>query len=105
MGFESGIDRRPHEAPVFYGLYTALILFGAGFVLVPRLPLLRVILISQVANGILLPFVLIFMLKLVNRGHLMGEYRNKAWANAIAGGTSLIMIALTAVLVWTSVRG
>src|SRR6185503_13485971 len=62
LGFESGIDRKFSEAPVFYGLYTALILFGAGFVLIPGLPLLRLILLAQVANGILLPFVLVFML-------------------------------------------
>jgi len=102
LGFESGIDRRFNDARVFYRLYTALILFGAGFVLIPRLPLLQVILISQVANGILLPFVLIFMLRLVNRTALMGEYRNRTWANVIAGGTSAVMIALTVVLVWTS---
>jgi Mn2+/Fe2+ NRAMP family transporter len=93
------------EAPVFYGLYTGLILFGAGFVLIPRLPLLQVILISQVANGILLPFVLVFMLLLINRKDLMGEYRNSPWANLIAGGTSIVMIILTAVLIWTSVSG
>ena len=102
MGFESGIDRRFREAPVFYGLCTALILFGAGFVLVPGLPLLQVILTSQVANGILLPFVLIFMLRLVNKPELMGTYRNRGWANAIAGGTSLVMIVLTGALTWTS---
>jgi Mn2+/Fe2+ NRAMP family transporter len=103
LGFESGIDRRFSEARIFYGLYTALIVFGAGFVLVPHLPLLQVILVSQVANGILLPFVLIFMLILVNKPGLMGEYRNRPWANAVAGGTSAIMIALTIVLVWTSI--
>jgi Mn2+/Fe2+ NRAMP family transporter len=80
-----------------------LILFGAGFVLTPHLPLLRVILISQVANGILLPFVLVFMLLLVNRQGLMGEYRNSVWANMIAGGTSLAMVALTGVLIWISI--
>jgi Mn2+/Fe2+ NRAMP family transporter len=105
LGFESGIDRHMGEAPVFYGLYTGLILFGAGFVLIPRLPLLRVILISQVANGILLPFVLVFMLLLVNRKDLMGEYRNSPLANFIAGGTSIVMVILTVVLIWTSVTG
>lgn len=103
LGFESGIDRRFQDAPIFYSLYTALILFGAGFVLIPHLPLLKVILISQVANGILLPFVLMFMLRLVNRTELMGEHKNSTWANLVAGGTSVVMIALTAVLVWTSV--
>jgi Mn2+/Fe2+ NRAMP family transporter len=103
LGFESGIDRRFEEAPIFYSLYGALIIFGAGFVLVPHLPLLRVILVSQIANGILLPFVLTFMLLLVNRKALMGEYKNPVWANVIAGGTSIVMVVLTAVLIWTSV--
>jgi Mn2+/Fe2+ NRAMP family transporter len=101
LGFESGIDRRFDEAPIFYGLYTALIVCAAGFVLAPQLPLLKVILFSQVANGILLPFVLIFMLLLVNKTHLMGEYRNSALWNVIAGGTSVVMIVLTIALIWT----
>jgi NRAMP (natural resistance-associated macrophage protein)-like metal ion transporter len=104
LGFEAGISRRFREAPVFYGLYTGLIVFGAGFVLIPHLPLLQVILVSQVANGILLPFVLTFMLLLVNRKSLMGEYRNSILANVIAGGTSVVMIALTGVLIWTTLK-
>jgi NRAMP (natural resistance-associated macrophage protein)-like metal ion transporter len=105
LGFESGIDHRFRDAPIFYGLYTALIVCGAGFVLIPGLPLLKVILISQVANGILLPFVLAFMLILINRERLMGEYRNGLWGNAIAGATSLIMVALTIMLIYNSVTG
>jgi NRAMP (natural resistance-associated macrophage protein)-like metal ion transporter len=105
LGFESGIDRRFSEAKMFYGLYTALIVFGAGFVLIPGLPLLRVILISQVANGVLLPFVLVFMLLLINRERLMGEYRNGPWGNAIAGATSVVMVGLTIVMIWNSLAG
>ena len=105
LGFESGIDKRFGEAKIFYGLYTALIVCGAGFVLIPGLPLLKVILISQVANGVLLPFVLVFMLKLVNRERLMGEYRNGFWGNAIAWSTSIVMIGLTVVMVWNSLAG
>ena len=104
LGFESGISRRIHEAPVFYGLYTALIVFGAGFVLIPHLPLLEVILVSQVANGILLPFVLAFMLLLVNRRSLMDEYRNPTGPMWSPAGTGVVMIALTAILIWTSLR-
>jgi Mn2+/Fe2+ NRAMP family transporter len=103
LGFESGIDKRFSEAKIFYGLYTALIVCGAGFVLIPGLPLLKVILISQVANGVLLPFVLVFMLKLVNRERLMGEYRNGPWGNSIAWATSIVMIGLTVVMIWNSV--
>ena len=105
LGFESGVDRRFGEAKIFYSLYTGLIVCGAGFVLIPQMPLLKVILLSQVANGILLPFVLTFMMLLVNRPRLMGEYTNKFWGNLIAGGTSVIMIVLTIVLIWTQVHG
>ncbi|HWD99980.1 MAG TPA: Nramp family divalent metal transporter [Bryobacteraceae bacterium] len=105
LGFESGVDHKFGEAKIFYSLYTALIVCGAGFVLIPQLPLLKVILLSQVANGILLPFVLTFMMLLINRPHLMGEYTNKFWGNLIAGGTSVIMVVLTIVLIWTQVHG
>jgi Mn2+/Fe2+ NRAMP family transporter len=67
LGLESGVNKRFSEAPAFYWLYTSLIVIGAGFVLIPRLRLMHVIMVSQVANGILLPFVLFFMLKLINR--------------------------------------
>ena len=105
LGFESGVDRRFGEAPVFYSLYTVLIAIGAGFVLIPRIPLLKLILLSQVANGVLIPFVLVFMLLLVNKKKLMGTMRNTVWANAVAGATSVIMVALTAVMLWDSIRG
>src|SRR5881628_1978181 len=76
MGLESGLDKRFHEAPAFYWLYTLLIGFGAGVLLVPRFPLFRVMVLSQVANGVLLPFVLIFVLLLTNDRELMGNFTN-----------------------------
>jgi Mn2+/Fe2+ NRAMP family transporter len=100
LGFESGLDRRFREAPAFYGLFTALIVCGAAVVLIPGLPLFKLILFSQVANGILLPFVLAFMLILVNRPRLMGEYRNSFAGNLIAGATSVVVIVLTIVMIW-----
>ncbi|MGH9475948.1 MAG: Nramp family divalent metal transporter [Terriglobales bacterium] len=101
LGFERGVDKRFSEAPAFYGLYTFLIVAGAGLVLIPGLPLVQVILYSQVANGILLPVVLVLMLLLINREDVMGEYRNGWWANAIAWSTSVVIVALTVMWVWT----
>jgi NRAMP (natural resistance-associated macrophage protein)-like metal ion transporter len=100
LGFESGIDKRPHEAPVFYSLYTGLIILGALAVLVlsehKQVP---IILFSQVANGILLPIVLLFMLRLCNRKDLMGPYRNNRFFNIIAWATCLTIILLTLLLI------
>jgi len=105
LGFESGLNKRFSEAPIFYWLYTSLILVGAGFVLIPRLPLIKVIIVSQVANGVLIPFVLFFMLRLINREDLMGTYKNSRAANMIAWSTSAVMVGLTIALVWTSLTG
>src|SRR5204863_6369323 len=98
LGFESGLDKRFDEAPVFYWLYTALIVIGAGVLLVPRFPLFRVMVLSQVVNGILLPFVLIFMLLLINDRELMGGHVNSRWYNAISWFTVGAMIALSIAL-------
>jgi NRAMP (natural resistance-associated macrophage protein)-like metal ion transporter len=103
LGFESGVDKRFSEAPIFYWLYTLLIGGGAGIVLIPHLPLLKFILYSQVANGILIPFVLVYMLLLVNRPRLMGNFRNRGWQNAVAWATAIIMILLTAAWIYTSI--
>jgi len=105
LGFESGLDRRFSDAKVFYSIYTALIVIGAGIVLVPRMPLIKLMLLSQVANGILLPFVLYYMVKLVNRADLMGEYKNSRLANAVAVTTSVVMVVLTVAMIWTIVSG
>ncbi len=104
LGFESGINKPLREAPAFYSLYTGLIVVGAGAVLVlPESMQVPIILLSQVANGVLLPFVLVFMLRLSNREDLMGSYKNGRAFNAIAWVTCVVMIALTLLLVLTSV--
>jgi NRAMP (natural resistance-associated macrophage protein)-like metal ion transporter len=105
LGFESGVEKRFSEAPIFYWLYTLLIGCGAGVVLIPNMPLLKVILFSQVANGVLLPFVLFYMLMLINRKRIMQEFTNNFWQNAIAWSTAVVMIALTGGMIWTTIRG
>lgn len=105
LGFESGVDKSFREAKVFYTLYTGLIVLGAGAVLIPGMPLLKVILLSQVANGILLPFVLVFMLILINRRDLMGPMRNRRTGNVIAGSLTVVMIVLTLLLLWQTIVG
>jgi len=101
LGFESGLDKRFHEAPVFYWLYTVLIVVGAGVLLIPRFPMIHVVLLSQVVNGVVLPFVLIFMLLLTNDRELMGEHVNSRAFNVVAWTTVGSMIALTAAMLIT----
>jgi Mn2+/Fe2+ NRAMP family transporter len=104
LGFESGVNKRFREAPVFYWLYTGLIVVGAGVVLVPGFPLVRMILFSQVVNGALLPLVLVFMIRLVNNSDLMREWTNPRFYNVVAWVAVFVLIAMTVVLVGTSAR-
>jgi Mn2+/Fe2+ NRAMP family transporter len=104
LGFESGLDKKFHEAPAFYWLYTALIVLGAGVLLTPRFPLVHVIVVSQVVNGIVLPFVLIFMLLLANDRELMGEHVNARWYNVVASITVAVMILLTLLLLLNQLK-
>jgi NRAMP (natural resistance-associated macrophage protein)-like metal ion transporter len=104
FGWESGVDKKFGEAKHFYWLYTGIVALGAGVVLIPHLPLIKIMLISQVVNGVLLPFILIFMLVLINKQKLMGEHRNGPWFNGIAWTTTVVMIALTAYLVLAGFR-
>jgi Mn2+/Fe2+ NRAMP family transporter len=98
LGFESGLDKKFHEAPAFYWLYTLLIVGGAGVLLVPGFPLVHVMILSQVVNGMVLPFVLVFMLLLTNDRELMGDHVNSRVFNAVAWTTVVVMIALTIAL-------
>jgi NRAMP (natural resistance-associated macrophage protein)-like metal ion transporter len=101
LGLESGVGKKFSEAPFFYWLYTALIAGGAGVILLPRVPLVRITVLSQVVNGITLPFVLIFMLLLINKKELMGNHTNSRFFDAVAWLTTVVMIGLTLAWFWT----
>jgi Mn2+/Fe2+ NRAMP family transporter len=105
IGWERGIDYKLREAPQFYSIYTALIVIGAGTVMIPGLPLLKVLYFSQVANGILLPAVLLFMLALANRKDLLGEHVNSRSFNVIAWTLVVTLIAMTMFLTGAMLLG
>src|SRR5258707_2859718 len=105
LGFESGVGRKFGEAPVFYWLYTLLIVAGGAVLLIPNLPLVKIAVLSQVVNGVVLPFVLIFMLLLINKKELMGKYVNTRLFNAVAWTTTAVMIGLTVAWFWTLKAG
>jgi NRAMP (natural resistance-associated macrophage protein)-like metal ion transporter len=101
LGFESGVNKKFAEAPVFYWLYTLLLVAGAGVILVPNLPLIKVSILSQVVNGMVLPFVLIFMLLLINKKELMGTFTNSRAFNLVGWATTVILIVMTVVYTFT----
>ena len=104
LGLESGLNRSFRQAPFFYWLYTLLIAGGAIVVLLLKLKsLMAVSILSQVLNGLLLPFILFFMLRLINNKELMGEHTNTRWFNVIAWATAIIVIGLSGVLVWQAI--
>jgi Mn2+/Fe2+ NRAMP family transporter len=104
LGFEAGVNKRFREAPIFYWLFTGLILLGGGTVLIPHIPLVRLILFSQVINGVLLPVVLIFMVLLVNKRRLMKKWTNSRIYNAVAWASVVVMIGLTLALVAITIQ-
>ncbi len=104
MGWEDGVNKKFSEAPQFYGLYSLLIFLGAGIVLLPGIPLIPVMYISQVINGIVLPVILIFMLILINNKKLMGEHVNKGVYNFISWGTVIILVGLSIALLISLIR-
>jgi Mn2+/Fe2+ NRAMP family transporter len=102
LGVESGLDKKWKDAPFFYWFYTVLIVAGAAVVLIPNFPLVKVIILSQVLNGVLLPVVMIFMLRLINKHELMGKYTNNGWFNWLAYGTAGIVIGLSVAMLFVS---
>jgi Mn2+/Fe2+ NRAMP family transporter len=99
FGWESGVGKSFREAPLFYSLYTALIVLGAGTIMfVPESKLIGIMLFSQAANGVLLPLILILMLKLINDKSLMGEYVNSRGKNIAVWAQAIVMIILATTL-------
>src|SRR5580693_2162009 len=106
LGLQSGVDRSFKEAPFFYWLYSLLIAGGALAVLaLPDAQLISMVILSQVLNGVLLPLVIVFMLLLINRKDLMGEFVNSGWFNAVAWLTAAVVIVLSLVMMFTSGSG
>ncbi len=103
MGWERGVNKTFREAPQFMWIYTVMIVAGAVIVLAPGAPLVFLMVLASVVNGVLLPFVLIFCLSLVNNKKLMGEFINPRSYNYITWATVLVVIAFTTVMVVTTV--
>ena len=98
FGFEHGVSKTREEAPVFFGLYTVLIVLGAGLVLLPGMSLYNIMLTSQVVNGTLLPPILIFMVLIANNKNIMGKYTNSKVYSVICWTFTIVLIALTIML-------
>jgi len=94
FGWESGVNKRFEEARQFYILYTALIVIGAGLVLLPNISYLMIMYVSQVVNGLLLPIVLVFMLILINDRAIMEEHVNSPFYNIVCIALSTVVAIL-----------
>ncbi|MBN1156133.1 divalent metal cation transporter, partial [Candidatus Woesearchaeota archaeon] len=103
LGFEKGVDRHFKDAPIFYLILIAIVVLAAGIILIPGVPLLSLLISSQVINGILIPFILVAVLLLVNNKKIMGEYVNSKLYNVIAWSCSVGIIILTIILVLTTI--
>ena len=99
FGWENSVSRSWKEAPVFFGIYTALIILGAAIILLPIQSLIRAMMISQTFNGILLPVILVTMLVLINDKRLMGKFTNGKLFNALAWVTVVVLILLALILI------
>lgn len=105
FGWERGLDRSWSEAPAFIGIYTFVIIFGAAFVLIPGLDLILLMVFSQFIGGILLPFLLVYMIKIANDRRIMGRYVNSRGFNFVSWATVLVIIGLTIALVGMTAIG
>ncbi len=105
FGWERGVDNKFADAPAFFGIFTGLVVIGAGATLIPGLPLVPMILLSQDVNGLILPVILVYMMVLINDRRVMGRYVNGPVANAISGATVVVLILLTGLLLVSSLPG
>jgi Mn2+/Fe2+ NRAMP family transporter len=103
FGWQTGVDRTLREAPGFFSIYLSMVAAGALLILWPKAPLITIMFLSQTLNGILLPFVLIFMLLLINDRAIMGAQVNSPAHNLIAWGTAALMVVLTVLLIVTTI--
>ncbi|MDE3076780.1 MAG: Nramp family divalent metal transporter [Chloroflexota bacterium] len=103
IGFERGVSRSFSEAPVFLGLYTGLNALGAIVAMIPGIPVIQLLIVTQVLNGVLLPVELVTIVRLANDRDIMGKHTNGPIRNALAYGTagaiSLMSIAYVSITI------
>ncbi len=102
FGFEAGVDKRVHEAPQFYALFAFILIVGVAVILIPNAPLIQITLGTQVINALLLPVVLVSMILMVNNPEIMGDKVNTRFQNIVGWSTTIILIALTTMLLITT---
>lgn len=105
FGWERGVNQETKDAPIFYGIYTVLIVVGAIVALIPGLPLFQIFVYVYLLNGILLPVLLVLMMRLANNKRLMGKYVNSTFVNILGWSITIILVALTAALIIGTVFG
>jgi NRAMP (natural resistance-associated macrophage protein)-like metal ion transporter len=105
FGWERGVGQRLTEAPVFFGIFTGLIVLGALAVLIPGVPLVSMILLSQEINGLILAAILVYMIVLVNDRRIMGRFVNGRLANLVSGATVVLLVVLIALFLFSAVPG
>jgi Mn2+/Fe2+ NRAMP family transporter len=103
FGWESSVDCKFQEAPQFYTLYSLMIIFGAGLVMIPGAPLIPIMYFSQVLNGLVLPIILFLMLRLINERSVMGGMVNGKLANVLTLGAAFILSGLSILTVFMAV--
>ena len=99
LGFEKGLSRSFREAPIFLGIFTALIVIGAVVSMIPGIPPITLLLVAQCVNGVLLPVLLLAIVRLINNPEIMGEYRNSFWFNVLAYTTTIVVSLLSVLLI------
>ncbi|MBJ7600248.1 MAG: Mn transporter [Candidatus Nephthysia bennettiae] len=105
FGWERGVGQRLTDAPVFFGIFSGLIVIGALAVLIPGVPLVSMILLSQEINGLILAVILLFMIVLVNDRRIMGRYVNGRPANIVSGATVVLLVTLIGLFLFSAIPG
>jgi Mn2+/Fe2+ NRAMP family transporter len=103
LGAPHGVSLDWRRARLFFGLFTAMLVFGAAVALIPGLPVIQGLLLVQVLNGVLLPVLLVFMLRLANEARLMGSLRNTRWQNGVGWATFVVIAVAVGVMVGSQV--
>jgi Mn2+/Fe2+ NRAMP family transporter len=103
MGWEAGVGKSFKEAPQFSVIFTSILVITVAIVLIPNLPLIKVMWFSQIINCLLLPVILIYMLQLINNKELMGEYKNSLWVNIVSYFSTLMLIVLSVMLLYSTI--
>lgn len=103
-GRPAALDDSPREAPLFYATFAVITTLSAILILIPGAPLIKILVLTQILNAVLLLPLLIYMYGISRDERLMGEFVSSRTMRVIYGVIITIVAIAVGCMLWFTIN-